>query len=189
MRFRALLIVGFFLLFGCNKKKVTENELEFYFNDLQKKEMVAKIISYIYVTPFGVKDEDRFLPENREFYLNESSKFKVVRFFKDEQNQFYFYLVRPATNPNNLKRGVGGVFTLDKVTSEIDNFKEVFVTKMMQEDDVIHFGNITFEDFVKNKGSFEMTPVRKDLIEFPSFMSEYDSIKKMWVYKEPVSLD
>jgi hypothetical protein len=189
MRIGTFILLALFLFVGCNQKKISNTEIEFYFDESEKQEVLAKIISYIYISPKGVKDEDRFLAQHRNFYLKESNKFKMVRFFKDEENRYYFYLVRPARNVNNHKRGVGGFFTLDKTNLEIDQFEEVFVTKMIPETDVINFGNVVFQDFIKNKGRLEMTPLRKDIVEFPSFMSEYDTVKKMWVYKEPDSFD
>jgi len=187
MRFGTFILVAIFFLVSCDRKSVSSTEIEFYFDGTDKNDILAKIISYIYITPKGVKDEDRFLAEHRDFYLKESNKFKMIRFFKDEENRYYFYLVRPARNANNYKRGVGGFFTLNNTNLEIDQFEEVFVTKMIPEIDVINFGNVVFQDFVKNKGRLEMTPLRKDLIEFPNFMSEYDTVKKIWSYKEPDS--
>ncbi|MFN3996199.1 hypothetical protein [Algoriphagus sp.] len=188
MRFSLLSLVLFVILFtGCGPKK-TPMDFGYYFQEKDQEELMAKIISYVYVTPKGVNKADRFLPENRPFYLKEVPNFQMVRFFKDSNNRFYFYMVRPARNVNNYKRGVAGVFTLDEA-GEIDYFEETFVTKMIPEEDVINFGNVVFDDFIGGKGKIEMNPLRKDFIEFPGLMSIYDFEKKEWRYNEPDSLN
>jgi hypothetical protein len=188
MRFSFLSIVLIVILLkGCGPK-LTPKDFGYYFQENEQEEILAKIISYVYVTPKGVKKAERFLSENRPFYLKEVPNFQMVRFFKDSENRFYFYMVRPARNVNNYKRGVAGVFTLDE-NGEIDYFEEVFVTKMIPVEEVINFGNVVFDDFVDGKGKIEMNPLRKDLIEFPGIMSVYDFDNKEWTYKEPDSLN
>ncbi|MDO8968023.1 hypothetical protein [Algoriphagus sp.] len=188
MRFSFLsLVLIVILLTGCGPK-LTPKDFGYYFKEKEQEEIMAKIISYIYITPKGVIKSQRMLPENRPFYMKEVPNFEMVRFFKDAEGRYLFYLVRPARNVNNHKRGVAGVFTLDD-KGEIDYFEEVFVTKMIPEVDVKNFGNVIFDDFVSGKGKIEMNPLREDFIEFPSLMSVYDFEEKEWTYKEPVSLE
>lgn len=188
MRFSLLSLILLLTLFtGCGPKK-TPVDFGFYFQEKEQEEIMAKIISYVYVVPKDVVKSERFLPKNRPYYMKDVPNFQMVRFFKDSDDRFYFYMVRPARNVNNYKRGVAGVFTLDEV-GEIDYFEEVFVTKMIPEEDVINFGNVVFDDFISGKGKIEMNPLRKDLIEFPGIMSVYDFDNKEWTYKEPDSLN
>lgn len=175
------------LTFGCQQKSGSKNNFSYYFSEPEQKEVLAKIISYIYLAPPQTDKSERFLPIHRQFYLNEAEKFKVTRFFKNQEGKYFFYLVRPARNVNGYKRGVAGTFTLSE-NNEIDFFEEVFVTKMIPEADVINFGNLIFDDFISTDGSLVLTPVREDYIEFPGIMSQYDSIQKEWTYKEPIGL-
>ena len=111
-----------------------------------------------------------------------------MRFFKDEKSRYYFYLLRPARNINDYKRGVAGMFTLDK-NGEINFFREFFVTKMIPETEDVNFGKLIFNDLIKNKGSIPpMTSLREDFIEFPGMMSHYDTTMHEWTYKEPLDL-
>jgi hypothetical protein len=172
------------LSFGCQQKSGSKKDFSYYFSKSEQKEILAKIVSYIYIAPPQTDKSERFLPIHRQFYLNETEKFQVTRFFQNEEGKYFFYLVRPARNVNGYKRGVAGSFTLSE-NMEIDFFEEVFVTKMIPETDVINFGNLIFDDFISTNGSLVLTPVREDLIEFPGIMSQYDSIQKEWTYKEP----
>lgn len=188
MRFSWLSLVLLLILYvGCDPKK-TPMDFGYYFHEKEQEVIMAKIISYVYVTPKGVAKADRFLPESRPYYLMEVPNFKMIRFYKDKNDRFYFYMVRPARNVRNDKRGVAGVFTL-RADGEIDYFEEVFVTKMIPEQSVIDFGNLVFEDLVTGEGKIEMNPAREGFIEFPSFMSQYDFEQKEWTYKEPESLN
>ena len=180
-------ILGIILFWSCKLDAPSTLDFAYYFAADEQKDVLAKIISYVYIAPPNVAKEERFLARHRPFYLKESLKFQVVRFFKDENSRYYFYLLRPARNINDYKRGVAGMFTLDE-KGEINSFKEFFVTKMIPETEVINFGKLIFDDLIKNKGSIPMTPLREDFIEFPGMMSQYDTTLYEWTYKEPLDL-
>lgn len=176
------------LFSGCKTNTPSVLDFDYYFSSDEQKDVLAKIISYVYVAPPSVAKGERFLAKHRPFYLKESEKFQVIRFFKDEEGRYYFYLLRPARNVNNYKRGVAGMFSLDE-KGEINFFEETFVTKMIPDTEVINFGNLIFDDLIENKGSIPMTPLREDFIEFPGIMSQYDKALYEWAYKEPDPLD
>ena len=178
-------ILGIILFWTCKTDAPSTLDFVYYFSADEQKEVLAKIISYVYIAPPNVSKEDRFLAKHRPFYLKESLNFQVIRFFKDGKSCYYFYLLRPARNINDYKRGVAGMFTLDK-NGEINFFREFFVTKMIPETEVVNFGKIIFDDLIKNKGSIPMTPLREDFIEFPGTMSQYDTTSYEWTYKEPL---
>jgi hypothetical protein len=180
-------ILGIILFWSCKTDAPSTLDFAYYFSADDQKEVLAKITSYVYTAPPNVAKEERFLARHRPFYLKESLKFQVVRFFKDENSRYYFYLLRPARNINDYKRGVAGMFTLDK-NGEINYFREFFVTKMIPETEVINFGKLIFDDLINNKGSIPMTPLREDFIEFPGMMSQYDTTLYEWTYKEPLDL-
>jgi hypothetical protein len=179
--------LGVALFWSCKTNSSTTIDFDYYFSADEQKDVLAKIISYVYIAPPNVAKEERFLARHRPFYLKESLKFQVVRFFKDDKSRYYFYLLRPARNVKDYKRGVAGMFTLDE-KGEINSFKEFFVTKMIPETEVINFGKLIFDDLINNKGSIPMTPLREDFIEFPGMMSQYDTTLYEWTYKEPLDL-
>ena len=185
MKILLTFFLGIILFCGCKTDAPSTLDFAFYFSADEQKEVLAKIISYVYIAPPNVSKEDRFLAKHRPFYLRESLKFQVIRFFKDEKSRYYFYLLRPARNINDYKRGVAGMFTMDD-KGEINFFREFFVTKMIPETEVINFGKIIFDDLIKNKGSIPMTSLREDFIEFPGIMSQYDTTMYEWTYKEPL---
>ena len=187
MKILLTFFLGIILFWSCKTDAPSSLDFAYYFSSDEQKEVLAKITSYVYVAPPNVAKEDRYLAKHRPFYLRESLKFQVIRFFKDENSRYYFYLLRPARNINDYKRGVAGMFTLDK-NGEINFFKEFFVTKMIPETEVVNFGKIIFNDLIKNKGSIPMTPLREDFIEFPGMMSQYDTTIYEWTYKEPLDL-
>jgi hypothetical protein len=170
-----------FLVIGCQEKH-SPLEFAYYFDESGQSEILAQIISYVYTTPSGIPKAERFLPDYREVYKKELQKFQMIRFWKSEDGHYYFYMVRPARNVNNHKRGVAGIFTLDQ-NMEIDSFREVFVTKMIPEEQVVSFGNLVFQDFIDNIGEIPMTPFREDIIEFPNDQSKYDGKNYEWTYR------
>ena len=187
MKILLTFFLGIILFCGCNTDAPSSLDFAYYFSADEQKEVLAKITSYVYIAPPNVAKEDRFLAKHRSFYLRESLKFKVIRFFKVEKSRYYFYLLRPARNINDYKRGVAGMFTLDE-KGEISLFREFFVTKMIPETEVVNFGKLIFNDLIKNNGSIPMTPLREDFIEFPGMMSQYDTTMYEWTYKEPLDL-
>ena len=170
MKILLTFFLGIILFCGCKTDAPSTLDFAFYFSADEQKEVLAKIISYVYIAPPNVSKEDRFLAKHRPFY---------------EKSRYYFYLLRPARNINDYKRGVAGMFTMDD-KGEINFFREFFVTKMIPETEVINFGKIIFDDLIKNKGSIPMTSLREDFIEFPGIMSQYDTTMYEWTYKEPL---
>ena len=187
MKILLTFLLGIILFWSCKSDAPSSLDFAYYFSAEEQKEVLAKITSYLYIAPPNVAKEDRFLAEHRPFYLKESLKFQVIRFFKDDKSRYYFYLLRPARNINDDKRGVAGMFTLDK-KGEIKLFREFFVTKMIPETEVVNFGKLIFDDLIKNKGSIPMTSLREDFIEFPGIMSQYDTTSYEWTYKDPLDL-
>ena len=118
-------ILGIILFWSCKTDAPSTLDFAYYFSADDQKEVLAKITSYVYTAPPNVAKEERFLARHRPFYLKESLKFQVVRFFKDDKSRYYFYLLRPARNINDYKRGVAGMFTLDK-NGEINFFRPSF---------------------------------------------------------------
>jgi len=174
------LIPLIFIFIGCQEKH-SPLEFAYYFDESAQSEILAQIISYVYTTPSGIPKAERFLADYREVYKRELQKFEMIHFWKSDNNNYYFYMLRPARNINNNKRGVAGIFTLDE-NLEIESFKEAFVTKMISEDEVVAFGDLVFQDFIVNKGQLPMTPLRHNLIEFPNAQTRYDEVIYEWTY-------
>lgn len=168
------------LSLGC-QEKYSPLEFDYYFDETAQSDIFAQVISYVYTTPSGIPKADRFHKDYREVYKREIQKFEMIHFWKSDGDSYYFYMLRPARNINNNKRGVAGIFTLDE-SLEIDSFEEVFVTKMIPEEQVVSFGNLVFQEFIDNNGEIPMTPLRKDLIEFPNAQTRYDQAIYEWTY-------
>lgn len=168
------------LSLGC-QEKYSPLEFDYYFDETAQSDIFAQVISYVYTTPSGIPKADRFNKDYRDVYKKEIKKFEMIRFWKSDDDRYYFYMLRPARNINNNKRGLAGIFTLDEGL-EIDSFKEVFVTKMISEEEVVSFGDLIFQDFIVNKGELPMTPLRNDLIEFPNPQTRYDPEIHEWTY-------
>lgn len=175
-----IFFISTLIFVGCQEKRSTI-EFGYYFNESEQSEILAQIISYVYTTPSGIPKADRFHKDYREVYKRELQKFEMIHFWKSDDATYFFYMLRPARNVNNNKRGVAGIFTLDE-SLQIDSFREVFVTKMIPEDQVVSFGNLVFQDFIDNNGEIPMTPLRQDLIEFPNDQTRYDQAIYEWTY-------
>lgn len=185
MKILSITVLFLFLMLSC-KEKIEENDINFYFEIEQSEDILAQVISYVYSRPKEVSSENRFNPEFRSFYKKELRNFEILHFFQNKEDGFYYYyLLRPARNIHENKRGVAGKFQLDS-SSTIINFEEVLVTKMIEEQKVIDFGMLIFEEFSEKKGEIKMTPLREDLIEFPDERTYYNTDSYEWLYKPSI---
>ncbi len=182
--FRSILFISIMVLAiitatSCKKDKYDINN--YYPQNLQDT-LMTNIIINIYKVPKGVRKEDKHLVEYRHLYVKEIPKFKFVHYFIDQDSTHYFYLIRPARNIHNHKRGVVGKYKVDSNLNLLD-FEEILNTPMLAEEEIIEKGKYLWADLMYYK-HVNRYSLNKHYIEFPDERTRYDKVKKEWTYEK-----
>lgn len=199
---KTLFIFGFIasvaLLAGCNHSSKTQSEASSlpksqginagqYKPDILMEPhhldtLLTEMVTYIGKRPKMATWERRFDPEFRGYYVNLSKDFKWV-YLKEtgqQEGNFAYYLLRPASALEGNIRGVGGLMQLDENFSIIQ-FEEVFNTPILPEADLIARGYVLFEQLL-NHGNIEAFEGNQDYIEWPDGRLYYDKTQHEWRY-------
>ncbi|HMQ06984.1 MAG TPA: hypothetical protein PKC30_06755 [Saprospiraceae bacterium] len=147
----------------------------------QRDSILTDIVIYIYKVPRGVRKENKFNPEYRHLYENESGKFNMIKYHIDNEGIHSFFLIRPVrSHLAEHRRGVFGRFSLDD-QMKIRNFEELANTPRLTEEEIIEKGNYLWQDLMYFK-NLDRYFLNKDYIEFPDDRVRYDSQNKEWTY-------
>jgi hypothetical protein len=119
--------------------------------------------------------KDRFRSEHYGFYQQASSRFSIERYFVAPDGTHYFFVLRPGPKLGE-KRGVGGHFKYGR--HQIEGFREVFVTQIMSEKEIMGKCAFLFDEMVKGN-------IRKYLgmelyVQWPNKISYYDTTTYEW---------
>lgn len=178
-RFALLLILA---LFSCSSKDKYDPSR--YLKAKERNELLTSIISYLYSPPQYVSKQDRFKQEHRNFYSGLVSKFRLEKLFIADDGTYYYLVIRPSPRQNaNEVRGAGGHFRV-KDDSTLTEFREVFVTPLMPENDVKEKASFLFDEMVK--GGVERYLKMPSYVQWPNEISEYDTVLYEWKLKESV---
>ena len=173
-----LLLLAICGLFGCSLNDKKYDTASYYYG-AQQDSVLASIITYIFIAPPYTEMKDRFKPEHRGFYADPVtlSKFSIDQFYVDEAGTNYFLVLRPGVKIGE-KRAVGGHFKTDR-NFQFSDFREIFVTPVLPEDEVKKKGEFLFDKMVK--GEVKEFLKMKNYVQWPNAASYYDSTKYEWV--------
>lgn len=143
-------------------------------------EVFTSLVTFIYKPPGKTSMRDRFDPKYREWFEESVEKFDWLYCHRDEENNYYFFMIRPARNIHGHKRGVGGRFSIDK-DGTISDFEEILNTYMMAEKEIKKLGPAMFSEIVRMKGLPEDHKFLK-YVEFPNKDAFYDRNIFEWSY-------
>ena len=169
------------MCFSCQKKD--PYAVDRYFSKPDQDTLMTNIITNIYKVPRGVNPKVKHKLEYRNLYVSQIDKFKFVNYHIDpEDSLHYFFLIRPARNIHDHKRGVFGKYKLDKDLNLL-MFEEVANTPMMPEEEILEKGSYLWKDLIyfKDLGRFFLN---KAYVEFPDERTRYDKTKKEWTYEK-----
>lgn len=166
---------------GCAQKE--KNDVKNYFDPKKQNEILAAIITHIFNAPPYTRMEDRFEAKHKAYYLSTTSKFEMVRYFIDKDSVHYFYVIRPSSIANE-KRAVGGHFKL-KSTIKLTDFKEEFVTTVMNVDQLKTKAAFLFDEMVK--GDLDKYLGMKHYVQWPNEITYYDTTIYQWKVKPEIS--
>jgi len=180
MNKRILILLVGILATACAQKDPYAFD-RFFAKEVDQVEQMAKIISYVYVTPPQTKPMDRVLPEHRAWYKGRIREFEMLRYHIDAEDVHHFYLLRPARSAQNNKRGVGGRFRMDEI-GEIYDYEELWVTSIIPAENVRRFAAQFWYAYMNN-GNVEMYYSIPEMVEFPNEQTYYDAEALEWRYK------
>ncbi len=167
----------FVVALGCSQNG--KYDVNKYYDLKQQDQIMTGIVTYLLDAPPQAKLEDRFDPKYRNFYSFRSAQFSFEKYFPAANGRHYFYVIRPAANPNE-KRGVGGHFMMDK-NFNITSFREEFVTPALPIEDVKGRCSFLFEEMVN--GKLETYLKMPTYVQWPNEASYYDTVTYEWKLK------
>ena len=165
------------LLFSCSSKDTYD--IARYYDVPEQDKVLTGIITYIFDAPPLTPMKDRFKEQHRNYYSFLSSRFTILKYFISDDGTHYFYIVRPAPSPKE-KRGVGGHFKMDD-NFQITDFREVFVTPILPDEDVKGRCAFLFDEMVK--GSVDKFLTMESYVQWPNAASYYDTLTYEWKLK------
>lgn len=157
-----------------------EYDVAKYFPGHSKDSLLADMVTFLYKRPNAAINRDRTLPEFRSYYVDKLPLFTHVYHTMTPDSVHWYYLIRPARSVEGDKRGVGGWFRAGG-TSGMEEFVEVFNTRVMPEYELYAKGLELFEHMVAN-GDVEGHPMREAWVEWPDERLKYDRERREWRY-------
>lgn len=166
---------------ACQQKE--SYSIDVYFSKPDQDTLMTNIITNIYKVPRGANSKDKHNLEYRSLYVSQLEQFQFVNYHIDlVDSMHYFFLIRPARNVHDHKRGVFGKYKLEK-DFKLSVFEELANTPMLAEEEILEKGSYLWEDlmYFKNLDRFFLN---KAYVEFPDDRTRYDLVKKEWTYEK-----
>ena len=115
----------------------------------------------------------------RKYYIEMARDYTFHKYFIDQNDIHYFYVIRPARHPIGNRRAVGGKMKLDKDMNIFD-YEEIFVTHVLDEDTLKKYASGFFDSMIE--GNYQELNHSNKFIEWPDDRLQYDFVKKEWRY-------
>lgn len=148
-----------------------------YYNQQEQDSLLTGIVTYIFEAPPSTPIQDRFKDEYRPFYVKAAaSRFSIYKYYIAEDGTHYYYVIRPGYKPTE-KRGVGGYFKMDK-NFKFKNFREVFVTPVLPEEEVKNRCAFLFDEMVKHNTDKYLN--MESYVQWPNKITYYDTVIYQW---------
>lgn len=177
-RFFVLIFIAGILTVSCGQKdKYSPNA---YFPQEIIDSLMVDMVTYIGKMPRSADHITRHDSKHREYYREMSREYQLHKLYVNEDGAHYYYMFRPARHPLGNRRGVGGMFYLDE-NNELQDFGEIFVTTVANEEDLAVFAEKLFMELVQS-GNVDKYLSDRNMIEWPDDRCLYDFEKKEWRY-------
>ncbi len=150
-----------------------------YYDLHEQDSLLISIVTYIFEAPPYTQLKDRFEDKHRPFYSKSSVQFSILKYYIADDGMHYYYVMRPGWRPSD-KRGAGGYFKLDK-NFKLKNFREVFVTPMLPEEEVKGRCAFLFDEMVNH--SLNKYLNMPTYVQWPNAITYYDSSIYQWQLK------
>jgi hypothetical protein len=141
--------------------------------------LLANIVTYMGVKPRNADFETRHEEQYRKFYVEQSKGYSFYKYYVDQDDRHFFYVIRPARHALGSRRAIGGWMKIDEKMNIVDYY-EVFVTHVMEEDTLEKIAPELFGMLINNN-ILDLNH-RHKRIEWPDDRLKYDPVKKEWRY-------
>lgn len=141
--------------------------------------LLVDIVTLMGVKPKHANWETRHLPQYRNFYIQQAENFNIYKYFIDEQETHFFYMIRPARHVLGNRRAVGGKLLLNK-EFKITDYYELFVTQVLDEEKLKEIAPSLFNAMIYDELDKHLQ--NKQIIEWPDSRLKFDPVKKEWRY-------
>lgn len=167
--------IGFFVLFPPKDRYHIDRHIPKEEQDT----LIVNIVTLMGVKPRNTNYITRHEPQYRNFYIQQARNYYIYRYFIDEYEMHYFYMIRPARHPLGNRRAIGGKYLLGE-DLELLNYQEVFVTQVLEEDYLREIADDLFIALIE--GNIEEYLGNRLIIEWPDDRLKYDKEKQEWRY-------
>lgn len=199
MKNTLILFTASFFFFACKteSKHVSEGQItsettersELYssfiksMSDEEKDTLLTNLASFIIRKPASATWETKLNPEFREYFRKNRNELDLI-YLTEVSDTFYFYLLREARTPDGMKfRGTGGKYIVNKESKSIEEFEEVFISKVLPESELEKIG-IEYINLGTKHSNLSEFLSREEQIEWPDGRLFYSKLKKEWRYVE-----
>lgn len=176
-----------FLLAGTGCKKNENPAYSSFFSKAEADSLMVDLITYVYKKPQNADHQSKFERKYRQYYTDQLPNFSWLALSPRSEDSYYFLILRPARDPQNRIRAVGGYFEVglseDKTTA-IKNLREIFNTPLLAGEEAKEKGNYIYKQMIRNDGDISALLHLPHYIEFPNKTFTYDSVKHEWLYSE-----
>jgi len=141
--------------------------------------LLVDVVTYMGVKPRTANWENRTEPIFRKYYIHHAQEYSFHKYFIDENQTHFFYMIRPARHIDGNRRGVGGFLKLDE-NFQITDYEEIFITKVFDEDYLKQIADDLFMALINN--DLESYLKNREMIEWPDGRLKYHRQKREWRY-------
>jgi hypothetical protein len=174
----AIAVVATILVLNPSGAKINYDINRFVDKQLQDT-LLANVVTYMGVKPRYTDFESRHEEQYRKFYVEQSKGYSFYKYFVDQDDRHYFYVIRPARHALGNRRAIGGWMKIDEKMNIVDYY-EVFVTHVMEEDTLKKIAPELFGMLINN--NIQDLNHKHKRIEWPDERLKYDPVKKEWRY-------
>lgn len=141
--------------------------------------LLVNVVTYMGQKPPFADNVTRHDPIHRHFYIKQAEYYSFYKYFVDNENRHFFYIIRPAHHALGNTRAVGGWMKINE-NADINVFYEVFVTRVMESDSLKSLADELFEKLINN--NFHLLDNTHPAIEWPDGRLLYHPDKREWRY-------
>lgn len=172
-------IVVLLVLAGCASDNYDPSE---NLSPLEQDKLVSAIIRYVGKRPDKANDTTKFDERYNEHYNTEAAKYRLTRYYRNDEGEHFFLLVRRAPSMYEKYVATGGRFRVDGEDSLVA-YEEIFRTWKLVPDTLQKRSYLLFDLMVKKQplDSFYTRHSKGvEFIEFPDENVYYDTVSRNW---------
>jgi len=141
--------------------------------------LLVNIVTYMGHRPPFTDHLTRLDAEHRSFYIAQAQDYEFYKYYVDNDNRHFFYIIRPARHALGNTRAVGGWMYINE-GADILQYQEVFVTRVLEMDSLKALAPRLFEKLINR--DFHLLDHTHPSIEWPDGRLLFHPEKREWRY-------